>query len=182
MNRSGPKRPFFVHAARVAAVATLLIGIVYVAFVAAFDTIDAHHLISQVDAALIDRLSDASDHGKVLPSVGADVDDDDDVDSAPIVLWQVEPNGRSVRLSDGAPSLPFTAWVHSGRPVTVDIGGHTFRLDVARLDSGWLVAGKSLAEQEHVERVLLTGELIVGPVLLLATYLGPPIWAHLSSE
>jgi signal transduction histidine kinase len=40
------------------------------------------------------------------------------------------------------------------------------------VDDGWLVAGKSLAEQMHVERVLLTGELIAGPVLLLATYLG----------
>ena len=171
-NRSGPKRPFFVHAARVAAVATLLIGIVFVVFVVAFDTIDAHHLISQVDASLIDRLSDASDHGRVLPSVRADVDDDDDVDSAPIVLWHVKPDGRAVKLSDGAPPLPVTAWVHSGRPVTVDIGGHSFRLDVVPLESGWLVAGKSLAEQAHVERVLLTGELIAGPVLVLATYLG----------
>jgi two-component system sensor histidine kinase CiaH len=56
--------------------------------------------------------------------------------------------------------------------VTVDIHGHAFRLDAAPVDGGWLVAGKSLAEQTHVEGVLLTGELIAGPVLLLATYLG----------
>jgi signal transduction histidine kinase len=162
-------RQFFVHAARVAAVATLLIGVAYVVFVVAFDTIDTHHLISQVDASLTDRLSDASDHGRVLPKVHADVDDD--VDSAPIVLWRIMPDGHSVRLSDGAPPLPITAWVHSGRPITVDIGGNSFRLDAAAVDSGWVVAGKSLAEQTHVERVLLTGELIAGPVLLLATYL-----------
>jgi signal transduction histidine kinase len=35
-----------------------------------------------------------------------------------------------------------------------------------------LVAGESLAAQTRVEQVLLTGELIAGPVLLLALYLG----------
>jgi hypothetical protein len=36
----------------VAAVATLLIGIVYVVFVVTFDMIDTHHLVAQVDASL----------------------------------------------------------------------------------------------------------------------------------
>ena len=76
-------------------------------------------------------------------------------------------------LSDGAPSLPSTTRILAGRPVTADIQGHSFRLDAVPLDGGgWLVAGKSLAEQTHVEQVLLTGELIAGPVLLLAIYLG----------
>ena len=165
-----PKRPFFAHAARVAAVATLFIGIVYVALVVAFDVVDAKHLVAQVDVSLGDRLADASHHGELPAQRG--LGDDDDVDSAPIVLWHVEPNGHSVTLSDGAPTLPTVAWVHSGRPATVDIEGHSFRLVATRVSTGWLVAGKSLAEQTRVEQVLLTGELIAGPILLLATYLG----------
>jgi signal transduction histidine kinase len=170
--RHGLKRPFFVHAARVAAVATLLIGIVYVVFVVVFDTVDSHHLVAQVDASLHERLTDASHHGKVLPT-HRQVSDGDDVDSAPIVLWRIEPNGSSSTLTDGAPVLPTTAWVRSAYPVTVDIAGHSFRLDAEPVNGGgWLAAGKSLAEQTHVEQVLLTGELIAGPVLLLTIYLG----------
>lgn len=171
-SRHMPKRAFFAHAARVAAVTTLLIGIVYVAFVVTFDIVDTHHLVAQVDSNLQDRLTDATRQGRVI-SAPHEVADDDDVDSAPIVLWQVQPNGRSVTLSDGAPSLPSTTRILAGRPVTADIQGHSFRLDAVPLDGGgWLVAGKSLAEQTHVEQVLLTGELIAGPVLLLTIYLG----------
>lgn len=165
-----PKSTFFAHAARVAAVATLLIGIVYTVFVVTFDEIDAHHLVAQVDTSLSERLTDASHHGKVLPA-RSKADDDNDVDTAPIILWQVEPSGGTRTLSDGAPPLPTMKWV-SGRPVTVTIQGHAFRMEAAPVDGGWLVAGKSLAEQTRVEQVLLAGELIAGPVLLLATYLG----------
>ena len=173
MNRPGvPARPSFVHAARVAAVATLLIGVVYVTFVVAFDLIDAHHLVAQVDANLSERLADTSNLGTQLPGAHRQADDDNDVDSAPIVLWRVEPNGHAVTLSDGAPPLSTTKWVRTGRPVTIDVDGHSFRLDAAPAAGGWLVAGKSLAEVSHIERVLLTGELIAGPVLLMATYLG----------
>jgi len=170
--RRMPKRPFFAHAARVAAVATLLIGIVYVVFVVAFDVVDTHHLVAQVDSNLTERLTDATHHGQVVPA-HREIADDDDVESSPIILWRIQANGRPVTLSDGAPPLPGTAWIHTGQPVTADIQGHSFRLDAVPLDGGgWLVAGKSLTEQTHVEQVLLTGELIAGPVLLLTTYLG----------
>jgi len=166
-----PKRPFVVHAARVAAVATLLIGVVYVAIVVAFDAVDSHHLVAQVDASLHDRLGDAGHRVKLL-STNNGAADDDDVETAPVVLWRVAPDGHSTTLSDGAPALSNTSWIHSGRPGTIDIAGHSFRVAAARVEGGWLVAGQSLAEEAHVQEVLLTGELIAGPLLLLATYLG----------
>jgi signal transduction histidine kinase len=166
-----PNRPFFVHAARVAAVATFLIGIVYTVFVVTFDMVDAHHLVTQVDASLKERLADASRHGKVVP-VHTRLDDDADVDSAPVVLWLVEAGGHAVTLSDGAPPLPATIGIQGKGPLTAEIGGHSFRLDQIKVGGGWLVAGKSLSEQTRVEGVLLTGELIAGPILLVATYLG----------
>ena len=65
-SRHMPKRAFFAHAARVAAVTTLLIGIVYVAFVVTFDIVDTHHLVAQVDSNLQDRLTDATRQGRVI--------------------------------------------------------------------------------------------------------------------
>ncbi len=167
----GAKRPFFVHAARVAAVATLLIGVVYVAIVVGFDVIDSQHLLAQVDVNLTERLHDASHHEKRL-TLPSEADDDNDVDSAPVVLWRVSTGGRATTLSDGAPRLSETAWVHSGQPITLDLNGHSFRLSAVPVTDGWLVGGQSLAEQQHVERVLLTGEIIAGPIVLLATFLG----------
>jgi signal transduction histidine kinase len=161
----------FVHAARVAAVATLLIGVVYVAIVVGFDVLDAQHLVGQVDINLSERLHDASHHEKLLASP-SERDDDNDVDSAPVVLWRVSTAGRATTLSDGAPRLSDTAWIRSGHPITLDINGHSFRLAEVPVRGGWLVGGQSLAEQEHVERVLLTGEIIAGPIVLLATFLG----------
>jgi signal transduction histidine kinase len=169
--RRVPRRSFFAHAARVAAVATVLIGVVYVVFVVVFDVVSSNHLVAQVDTQLGERLTEVSHHGSVLPA-SPEVDDDHDVDSAPVVLWKVASNGHPVAVSDGAPPLTATAWLRSSRIVTLDIGGGSFRLDSVPVEGGWLVAGQSLAEKIHVERVLLTGELIAAPVLLLATYLG----------
>ncbi|HVC69192.1 MAG TPA: HAMP domain-containing sensor histidine kinase [Acidimicrobiales bacterium] len=166
-----PKRPFFVHAARVAAVATLLIGVVYIAVVVGFDVADSQHLVRQVDANLTERLADASRHGNLL-STHREVDDDNDVDSAPVVLWRVSAAGGVTKLSDGAPNLSDTNWIRGGRPVTLDLSGHSFRLDEQAVKGGWLIGGQSLAEQEHVEQVLLTVEIIAGPIVLIATFLG----------
>jgi signal transduction histidine kinase len=161
----------FVHAARVAAVATLLIGIVYFAVVTGFDVVDAHHLTATVDAGLRDRLTDAGHQIRTLAE-GTKVDNDGDVETAPVILWKVASDGRSTSLTEGGPPLPSSAWIHSSRSVTMDIATHPFRLDATPMAGGWLVAGQSLSDQTHVENVLLAGELIAGPILLLATFLG----------
>src|ERR1019366_7212650 len=54
----------------------------------------------------------------------------------------------------------------------VHLGSGTFRLDEVRLDRVWLVAGQSLAEQDHLEGVLRDGEGLAAPVLLLAMFAG----------
>ena len=48
-----------VHAARVAAVATLIIAVIYLAALAIFDAIAANRLVAGVDAQLRDTLKDA---------------------------------------------------------------------------------------------------------------------------
>ena len=60
-----------------------------------------------------------------------------------------------------------------GLAVTAGLGtAGSFRLKMARDGGGWLVAGQSLAGDAHTERLLLYGEVIAGPFLLLAMFGG----------
>ena len=47
-----------------------------------------------------------------------------------------------------------------------------FRFKLTRASNGWLVAGQSVAGDEHTKRLLLYGEIIAGPFLLLAMFGG----------
>jgi len=164
-------RPQFAHAARVAAVATLLIAVQYVALTVTFDVIDANHLLAQVDARLSEQLADAGHSGDLAVPPGR-VDDNGDIESAPIVFWRVDSAGRTVALSDGTPALAGAAWSRNERPTTATLGRSSFRLLATRVSGNWLVAGESLADTEHVQSVLVTAEIIAGPVLVLAMFLG----------
>ncbi len=169
--RSRYPRSQLAHAARVAAVSTLLIASVYVTVSVVFDVVDSHRLVAQVDAHLRDRLHDFIHNGELTRPPG-EADDDHDVDAAPVLLWRVNAAGHTVALSDAAPRLPSVAWSRSGAPVTSRLGAISFRVISTRIGDGWLVAGQSLTDTAHLERVLLAGEAIAGPVVLLAMFLG----------
>ena len=99
-------------------------------------------------------------------------DNDDDVDEAPVFLWRAGTGKAGVALTAGAPALPAGRIRAGSGPVTARLGTSAFRLDLARRDGSWLVAGQSLAEQQHTMNVLRGGEALVGPVLLLAMFAG----------
>jgi len=164
-------RPLLPHAVRVAAVTTVLIAAVYFTTCVVFDTVDSHRLVAQVDAHLHDRLGDVGHHALLLRPQ-SEADDDHDVESAPVLLWKINAQGHAVALSDGAPKLPDSAWSRSGRASTARLGAGSFRVEAARVDGGWVVAAQSLTETAHVQAVLETAEVIAGPVLLLAVFLG----------
>ena len=67
---------------------------------------------------------------------------------------------------------PPRAWSRSGQPTNAAVGGGDFRLRAAKMGGGWLVAGESLAEAEHVEAVVGRAEVVAGPALVLAMFLG----------
>ena len=87
-------------------------------------------------------------------------------------LWRVRPGHAPVALTAGAPVLPAGRAPAGGGPATVPLGASTFRLAQVRQGGSWLVAGQSLAEQQHTMNVLRGGEALVGPVLLLAMFAG----------
>jgi signal transduction histidine kinase len=170
-NRSRHLRPYLTHAARVAAISTLLIASVYVMVSVVFDLVDSHHLVAEVDSHLRDRLQDVAARGD-LTRAPAEADDDHDVDVAPVLLWHVDGGGHVVALSDAAPPLPRNAWSRDGHPVTSSIGTISFRVIAIRSTGGWLVAAESLTDTAHVRKVLITDEAIAGPVVILAMFFG----------
>ncbi len=160
------------HAARIALVASLLIGIVYAGCVAVLDGVVAARLVASVDARLQERLSDVREAGTAAAVTAGTDDDDDDYDNPPLYLWLVPRDRAAVQLSTGAPPLP-PASTLAGRPsLTTRLTPGTFRLDTVRYRGGLLVAGQSLAEQDHIEGVLSVGEALAAPVLLLAVFIG----------
>ena len=164
--RGRPRR-----AVRVAAMATLIIAVIYLAALAIFNAVAASRLVAGVDSQLTDTLKDAQ-RGDGLATAAQPDGGDTDVASPPILIWRISPSGRMLAASAAAPPLPTGSWLRSGRPDTARLGTATFRLTARETRDGWLVAGQSLASTAHIQRVLLAAETVAAPVLLITVFLG----------
>jgi signal transduction histidine kinase len=164
--------PQLASAGRVAAAATLVIAVVYGGCVLALNELVGARLVAGVDARLSERLAD------FRPGSGRDAGprggrhDDDDSGGVPVVLWWAVPGRAAASLSSPAPALPAGLPLAAGRALTARIGTVAFRLMAARRAGSLLVAGESLAVQDHIQDVLLGGEALAAPVLLLAMFAG----------
>ena len=134
-----------------------------------FDFVDAKHLTAQVDARVAHRLHYVTGSRTVASLTFGQLPGDDDVDTAPVVFWWAKDRGNAVAIG-GASPLPFGAWSRSGRPTNATVGNGEFRLIAARVRAGWLVAGESLAEAQHVEAVVGRAEVVAGPTLVFAMF------------
>ena len=176
-------------AAKVAAVATAAIAAVYVIGAVVFNLVLARHMTDQTDARLAARLSAAQYDPAALsqrvtrpgPYPGVDLGDID-ADSAPVFLWSADARGNVTAHSPGAPALPAAPLAatlptaegrRAGLAFTTGLPSvGPFRLKLARASGGWLIAGQSVAGDAHTRRLLLYGEIIAGPFLLLAMFGG----------
>ena len=159
-----------VRAARVAAVVTVVIGLVFVAVAAGLDAFLARRVLWEVDQSLTDRLVDVG--RSATPLAVQPVPDDQGIDGAPVFMWWLAPDGPPVRLTPDGPPLPAGGRAATAGPVSARGGAVTYRLVATPLDGGWLLAGQNLAGPSHIEGVLRTGELVIGPVLLVAVFVG----------
>ncbi len=171
-------------AVRVAARATAVIAVAYAVCAVVLYLVVSSHLTEQNDDTLAARLASARhDPGLLGQSVASRArsdpadDDDDDADAAPVFLWSATAAGSVTEHSPGAPALPAGVLAgpaaRDGLSVTSDLGSSgPFRLKMVKDGSGWLVAGQSLAGDAHTKRLLLYGEVIAGPFLLLAMFGG----------
>ena len=164
------RRPHLAHAARVALVATLVIAVVYVVVAGALDAFLGRRVLWEVDQRLGERLSDVSHVANPLDT--RSLPDDQGTDGAPIFLWWLPPSGSPQALTEDSPSLPVGGRASTGARSSASSGGVTYRLEMTPFRDGWLVAGQNLAGPSHIDRVLFTGELVIGPALLLAVFVG----------
>ena len=167
-------------AVRVAAAATTVVAVVFVSCAIALNVIVARDLTGQRDTGLAARLAAAQlDPALVTrpsPQSGGRRGETNDIDgdAAPILLWSVTSRGTVIAHTPGAPALPATMLANGrdGQARTAKIGASKLRLQLARHDGGWLVAGQSLAGDAHTERLLIDGELVAGPFVIVAMFLG----------
>jgi signal transduction histidine kinase len=165
----------------VAAVVASIIAVLYVVATVSFDVVDTKQLVAQVDSRIKDRLVQVKSE-RQLGSLGLTAHGpthllpaDTDVDDAPVVVWLAETGGPAVPLTLGAPALPETAWSHA-RPTTASLGPGLFRLQAVPIGGSaggsWIIGAQSLAATDHVEAVVDRAELVAGPILVLAMFLG----------
>ncbi len=158
-------------AAKVAVVTSVLIALLYVGVAAALDALVARRVLWEVDQRLASRLSVVSSLRDPLSS--KTIPDDVGTDGAPVYVWWVSRSGSATPLTDAAPALPHAAARIASTPLSISVdGGATFRFAARRFGRGLLVAAQDLAAPSHVDRVLLLGELVLGPVLLLGVFGG----------
>jgi signal transduction histidine kinase len=171
-------------AAKVAAVATAAIAAVYVIGAVAFNLVLARHMTDQTDARLATRLAAAQNDPAALSrrvtrsgaSRGVDLGDVD-ADSAPVFLWMANAGGKITGHSPGAPALPAALLAaqprRDGLAFTAGLASlGPFRLTMTADGGGWLIAGQSVAGDAHTRQLLLYGEIVAGPFLLLAMFFG----------
>jgi signal transduction histidine kinase len=165
------RTPYVVHAARVAVVATVIIGLMYVAVVATFNGIDRHRLIAQVDTRLDERLDQIVRNPTAAGST-ARYDNAHDADDPPVFVWQVGASGAPIPLTPGAPPLSETDAATTAPAFTARLGSSSFRFRVRTIGSRRTLVGQSLSEVDHVENDLVALEVLAGPLLLVAVFLG----------
>jgi signal transduction histidine kinase len=169
-------------AARAAAAATAVIAVVYVVCAIVLSVLVSTHLAEQTNDRLASRLAAAVHDPAMLDQPVArsgshSEDTDIDADGVPVFLWLLDPRGSVLAHSPGAPVLPANLLTahppRDGLSVTESLGRlGPFQLRMTRDAGGWLIAGQTLAGDAHTQRLLLYGEVIAGPFLLLAMFGG----------
>ena len=132
--------------------------------VGAFDGIDRHRLVAQVDSRLTARLDQVAHAAAAETSLNI-YHNGQDADDVPDFLWQVGATGVPVSLTSGAPTLTRSNVPPTNSPFTLQLGTRIFRLQSRRIGDHRVLAGQSLAEVVHVENDLVALEVVAGPVL-----------------
>jgi signal transduction histidine kinase len=170
-------------AVKVAAVAAGLLAVVYVIAVIVLNLLVSARLSEKSEARLTSQLaavrSDPSLVTRPASGPGAAREAGDlDSDSAPVYLWVANADGTVTAHTPGAPSLPASlirdGTARDGLVVTAGLGPRNaqFKLKMARGSTGWLVAGQSVAGDAHTRNLLRDAEIIAGPFVVAAMFLG----------
>ena len=156
-----------IHAAKVALVASVLVGVVYGACVTVLDWFVAARMVQSVDTRLSDQLADLRTKGPPdVPQAGQDTD------TAPVYIWYLTPSGPVALPGSDAPRLPGGIRLAAGSETTVALAPARLRLIAGRVGDRTLLAGQSLQNEDHLLSLLRAGEGLAAPFLLVAMFAG----------
>jgi len=159
--------------ARVALISTGIVALAYLVIAAGVVLIVQRNLTAQVDGQLDASLTHVSGEppgpeGGFRPPSGGPPGGDRF--GPPVLVWTVHPDG-SVSGSDTSAQLP-AQYRRVVGPETISVGGSAVRIEGAPVGDDHVVVGMSMSGVEQARKQLVLAEGIVGPILLLAVFLG----------
>jgi signal transduction histidine kinase len=157
---------------RVALVTTGIVFAAYVAISAVVVVISERNLTGEIDS----RLSTAMNRSRSDPLRLRTPTSFPELPGgtrfgAPVLAWLTLPDGAVVSPSTTTAPLPVDAHTITG-PTTLSIGGTDVRVAGTAVSQGYLVVGQTMDSVAQARTNVLRAELLVGPVLLLAVFLG----------
>jgi signal transduction histidine kinase len=173
-DHAGPSVPWLT--VRVAAAATLVVGLAYVFIAVAVASAVSANLTAEVDRNLTQALSFVARGEPLEPGPGFQGGrgfDPDRLDPSgvPVLLWQITPGGVAQAQGLNEVQLPAAA-VTATAPTTIAIDGTQYRVAGKNTPNGRLVAGQSLDGAQHTLSTLVTAEVGIGLALLIFVFGG----------
>jgi signal transduction histidine kinase len=163
-----------VAAARVALAATGIVAAVYIAIAAGVVVIVERNLTAQIDDQLAGSLQHIaegprSDSGIFEAPPGGPPPGGRF--GPPLLVWTVLPDG-TVFASDSSANLSASFLRTVGEPETTSVGGSQVRVRGEQVGDEYVVVGTSMDGVAQTRATLIFAELLVGPILLVAVFLG----------
>ena len=157
---------------RVALAATAIVGVAYVVVALAVVLLATRNLTAQIDENLASTLAQISrgDVGRPPGGGGYDAPPPRVPFGAPVIVWTQHADGT---VTCNRPDAILPAAYHGVRgPVTVAIGTASVRLEGAPAGDTFVVVGQTTESVSEAQANLVVSELVIGPLLLLAVFLG----------
>jgi signal transduction histidine kinase len=148
-------------------------GVAYVIVALAVVLLATRNLTAQIDENLASTLAQISrgDVGRPPGGGGFDAPPPRVPFGAPVIVWTQHPDG-TVTCNRPDAILPAAYYGVRG-PVTVAIGTASVRIEGAPAgDNTFVVVGQTTESVSQAQGNLVVSELIIGPLLLLAVFLG----------
>ncbi len=171
---SGPRQSLRVASYRVAAGATGVVAVLYLAVAVAVFLLVTNVLTSQLDQRLEHDLARIVNEPTGPPPGGGFEAPEPDRPFGPTQLvWTVMTDGTVIANPSDA-ELPADA-TDVTMPETIVVGGEEVRVTGADAGDNRVIVGQRTAELAATQTTVLIAELIIGPVLLLLVFAGAVI-------
>jgi signal transduction histidine kinase len=159
-------------ARRVALAATGIVGAAYLLIAVAVVLIVTHNLTSNIDTTLATWLNTMAGE-RTQVSRGFPGPPGQGKFDAPVLWWMYHPDGNYDDSSVDAQTIQLPVSPQSIKnPETINISGTDFRVRGGLVGDDWAVVGQTMTAVDQARSNLILAEVLIGPVLLVAVFLG----------